>query len=113
MNYKNKFCVLIIIILIAGLIIFPYAKVEYLTLKHGEEFSDGYKMSNMLDSIAYFKVMFYSEKNAKVYYVQKEHKGADLFIFIKDDNEQWALKSWETIWSERGSADGFYWPYYW
>ena len=108
MKHKKVIGILIVIVL---LIIFPYMKAEWLTAQYGNEFDDLYKESHMLDSISYFKVMKYSEMEAEVYYVQGEHLGADLFTFIKDNN-QWKLDSWETVWSKYGSADKFIWPYY-
>ena len=93
-------------------VILSYAKVEFLTWKYGDQFAELYKMSNMLDNIAYYKVMKYSDEYAEVYYVQGEHLGAELFRFYKENNE-WILETWSTIWAKHGSAQDFIWPFYW
>lgn len=82
---------------------------EVLTSQHGEEFTELYKLSNMIDEVDHLKVMKYSDTTAKVYYVTENTVG-DLFTFIKQNGE-WELEKWETVWSKSGSADGFIWPY--
>lgn len=88
-----------------------YLKVEFLTWKYGQQFAELYTTSNMLDDIAYLKVMKYSDTKAEVYYVQSEHLGASLYSFYKEGDE-WLLDTWSAVWSKHGSADDFIWPYY-
>ena len=110
----KKFNVLIVIttvvvVLLTVFAIFPYAKAEYLTYRYGEEFVGLEMQTNMLNSSEYFKVLEYSDEQAKVFYVSDT---GDLITFIKNDVNQWTMQDWKTIWSKSGSADGIYWPYY-
>ncbi|MEL4105491.1 hypothetical protein IZU99_04010 [Oscillospiraceae bacterium CM] len=82
---------------------------EILTVRHGQEFTELYKLTNMIDKVDYLKVLNYSDNIAKVYYVA-EHAGGDVIIFTKQSNE-WELEKWYTVWSKYGSADDFMWPY--
>lgn len=108
---KSKRFLIVGAICLLILLVFPYARVEFLTWKHWAEFASLYKQSNMIDDIEYFKVMDYSKTSARVYYVTKNRTGADLFAYSKKDG-QWVLEEWTTIWSRAGSADGFIWPNY-
>ncbi|MDL2281331.1 hypothetical protein LJC10_05715 [Selenomonadales bacterium OttesenSCG-928-I06] len=98
-------------------------KCEYLTCKYGKHFETGYKETNMIDSVGYFKVLDYSDTSARVYYVStykhiyknKEitNRDGNIISFTKKD-EQWVYKSWERfVWSSRKSIDDndFIWPY--
>lgn len=100
-----------LLVLLMVFVILSYVKVEFLTWRHGEQFAELYKMSNMLDDIDCYKVMEYSDTNAEVYYVQGEHLGADLFYFSKR-NDEWVLDGWKTVWAKHGSADDWIWPFY-
>ncbi|NMC57637.1 MAG: hypothetical protein GYA50_10490 [Eubacteriaceae bacterium] len=87
------------------------AKCEILTNLHGNEFTDGYKKTNMLDKIDYLKVLEYSGTTARIYYVGDGVRG-DIIKFIKKDSK-WELDKWEgTVWDAIGSADGTAWPYF-
>lgn len=99
----------LIILVVIMAIIFPYIKAEYLTWRYGNEFVGLEMQTNMLDSAKYLKVLKYSECEATVFYVSDT---GDLITFVKDADNNWIRESWKTIWSESGSADGFYWPYY-
>ncbi len=94
------------------IVIFQYTSVEVLTLQHRTEFSTLYKLSGMVDDIEYLKVMNYSKKSAKVYYVSGGKKAGLLYTFSKGKEGIWKLDQWEAIWSTHGSADGYIWPYY-
>lgn len=109
MKKKKIIIVIILLLLIAAAI--PYIKTEYLSYKHGTEFSDLYKQTGMIDDIEYLKVLDYNENSAKVYYIGKNHHDGNI-VYFENQNGQWLLKSWETIWSKTGSADSFYYPFY-
>lgn len=64
-----------------------------------------------MDPASYHKVVEYSETQAAVFYVHSG-KGGSVIIFEKENNE-WELVTWKMIWSHYGSAEEFYWPYYW
>ena len=110
---KNKriFLIMVICILLIVLL-FPYIKVEILTIQHKSEFNNLYESNGMLKEIEYFKVMNYSKKSAEVYYVSKGKKAGLLYEFIKDEKDVWQLEQWDVVWSASGSADNFIWPYY-
>ena len=111
MKKRGKIIITSIMLLLFLFFIIPYAKVEYSTLLHGDEFSDLFAETHMMDDISYLKVMSYNKKSASIYYVEKEHKGAILCVFSKHEGA-WKLNTWKTIWSKSGRADGFIWPYY-
>lgn len=104
---------LIILSIIVGLFVLfwtgSYVKYEVLTVIYRQEFSELYKLTNMIDQVDYLKVMEYSDNHARVYYVTKNVYG-NLVTFIKE-YDRWNLEHWETVWSKSGSADGFIWPY--
>jgi len=110
---KRKFFFLwgILICVMIWKVIIPYSKVEHLTAKYGEEFKDLHRMSGFIQEIEYFKVFSYNETIAHVYYVEKGHSTRNYFIFQKNGLE-WALESWECLWSSSGSADRNIWPFY-
>lgn len=102
----------IVIGYLLGIIFIPYIKVEILTYLHGKEFYGLEEQVNMLAESEYCKVFAYDSKHlALVYYVEKNHSSANLFTFIKED-EDWKLYQWDTIWSSSGTADDFIWPFY-
>ena len=105
---KKRKVILILVVLLILLVIFPYIKVEYLTIKYGEDFVGLEQQTNMLNPSKYHKVMEYSSIQAKVFYVSDT---GTLITFTKEGTE-WVIKSWETVWSTTGSADEFFWPYY-
>lgn len=102
---------IVLILLITFVVVIPYGKVEFLTWRYGKEFTELYKVTNMIDGIAYLKVMDYSSENAEIYYITKDHKARVLYQFEKRNGE-WELKSWDAVWSKTGNADNFMWPYY-
>ena len=64
----------------------------------------------MISYVDYFKVMEYSSDDASVYYIAHGSDGE--LIRFHNENGQWIMVSWKTIWSTSGSADSFIWPYY-
>ena len=110
---KQKIFLIIFIIIVTCFLLFWIGSIlrcEVLTSQHKEEFATLYKLTNMIGSVDYLKVMDYSDSKARVYYVTKKDSG-NLITFVKQKG-QWKLKKWATIWSHYGSADGFVWPYF-
>lgn len=104
---------IILLIVSCCILIFPYIKAEYFTLKYGEQFKNSYSMTNMIDGVEFYKVIEYDGKNAKVYYVESGGLTTHYVYFIRDsENDKWKMKTWETIWSKYGSASDAAWPYY-
>lgn len=86
-------------------------KCEVLTYFYGSQFSIIYQENTMMGEIDYLKILNYSTRTARVYYVSKNRTGGDILIFTKR-NGKWVYEKWErTVWSKTGSADGFVWPY--
>lgn len=110
MKGKKKILILTALLLTAILAV-PYLKAELLTAQYGAYFADEYKQCGMIDEIAYFKVISYSDRSASVFYVLEGHSAGVRMRFENADGE-WLLAEWSTIWSASGSADGFCWPYY-
>jgi hypothetical protein len=78
---------------------------ELLTLKHGNEFAELYKSTNMIDDVDYCKVIEYDKNTAKIYYVKTNISG-DTIVF-KNINNEWKIVEWKTVWAKTGSADDF------
>lgn len=87
---------------------YPYAHNELLTWKYGKEFIGLQESTNMIGEVEFLKVLAYSNNSARVYYVGNS---GNILSFIKNNNV-WQMKSWDTIWSETGSAEAFIWPYF-
>ena len=86
-------------------------KCEILTFQHGKEFVEVYKENAMMGEIDGLKVLNYSDKFARVYFISKNRMSGDVLTFTRN-SEKWTYESWEqTVWSKTGSADGFVWPY--
>lgn len=105
---KTFLAVLIMFFLVWGILIL---KCEILTWRYGNQFKTVYKENTMMGDIEYLKVLNYSDRSARVYYVSKNRSGGDILVFSKYNGE-WKYDKWErTVWSKTGSADGFIWPY--
>ena len=88
-----------------------FAQCELLTVQHGQEFKDLYRVNTMIGEQSYLKVLNYSDTYAQVYYVGINRSGGDILGFSKQ-NDRWVYQKWErTVWSKTGSADDFVWPY--
>lgn len=110
MKKIEKSVIIIFISLIFLLFVFiPYIQAEILTIKYGNEFNDLQKQTNILTEAHYYKVLSYSDEQAKVFYVSDT---GDVIIFKKNAEGNWDYSEWKTIWSNSGSAGEFYWPYY-
>ena len=109
---KKRIAVILIIVLISPILYWgiSFAKCEILTTMYGHHFSDGYY--RILDDIAFFKVIGYSDSNATVYYVNK-NKTAGVSVNFTSDNGEWTYDSWDAVWSEGGTADDILFPYWW
>lgn len=94
-----------------GILFFPYAKAEILTMFHKDEFEDQYEQIGWIRSIEYFRVISYNEKNATVIYIEEDHYGCFKVNFEFNDGA-WKFTSFDCVWSATGSASGFMWPYY-
>lgn len=115
---KNKTALIVgIVIFVVALlffsIAFPYMKAEYLTMKYGKQFNELYSLNGWIDEIEFFKVIDYSENEAKVYYVEKDRLTTNYFYFYRENElSEWKLKTWHVIYAQYGSADDIAWPYY-
>ena len=106
----QKWIITILIVFVLLLVIFfPYLKAEVLTFQHGSEFEGLEQQTKMLAEARYYKVLSYTENTATVFYVSDT---GDLITFRRDSQGNWQYTDWVTIWSNTGSADEFYWPYY-
>ena len=65
----------------------------------------------MIGEPAYWKVLSYNEKTARVYFVEEDGASGNILVFEKQGND-WTYYMWETtVWSRTGSASAFVWPY--
>lgn len=87
------------------------AKCEFFTLIHGDKFEDGYLETGWFNDIRSFKIIEYSQTEATVYYVDADRTVGFTIQFFKNQSNHFEIKSWDTVWSKSGSADGFIWPY--
>ena len=107
----KRIFVIVLIVIVACLITFwgiSIAQCEILTFQHGHEFEGMEETTNMLSKADYFKVLSYSDSNARVFY--KSYYNSNILEFMLQDGE-WVLGNWQTVWSRSGSADDFMWPY--
>lgn len=112
LSNKNKMIILIVMVLLAG---FPYLKAEVLTIKYGTEMISLLKNENSWDESVepqFYRVITYSDKNAKLYYVAPNNQSAFLCTFVNENN-MWKLENENLIWTKTGNGeDAFVWPYY-
>ena len=109
---KKRVIIVLIIVLILFIIFYPYIKAEYLTVKFGDNFSEGYKEVEWIESIEYYRVIDINETTATVVYIYSNHKACFKCNFDFVDGK-WACTSWDCVWTKLGgNADGFMWPYY-
>jgi hypothetical protein len=87
-----------------------------LTVLHGKEFYNRYIDTGFFDENSEqesCKVLSYSKKLSKVYYVTPEKEQGLILYFTKNENNTWEMSSWDCIWSKSGTAAGIQWPYFW
>ncbi len=105
--------IVFLIVILFSIIAFPYIKAEYLTNKYGDQFEKLYSLNGWIDEIEFFRVIDYSDNEAKVYYVEKDRLTTDYFYFQRENKaDEWELKTWHTVYAKHGSADDIAWPYY-
>lgn len=109
---KTYMRIILIIILIFLIIwVFSLAKSEIYSHIHSAEFFGLDESStNMLNKSENVKVLEYTEKYSKVYYYNRA--GGSVLEFTKKNNG-WKMLSWNTVWSDTGSASNIVWPYWW
>lgn len=107
MKKKILFSFLIVLLLV---ILIPYAVVEFQTALHGEEVKNGYEQTSMIDGDNYYKVFQYTDDACQVLYSSTEN--INICRFVKNENDEWILDSWSTVYSKTGSADSFTFPFY-
>ncbi len=88
------------------------AKCEYITARHIGEF----KNIEEIQGADKVKILSYSDSYAEIYCIFTARSKNDSYMSgnrfgFTYKNGQWISCGWDTIWSERGSADGFVWPY--
>lgn len=103
---------LIFIILVVGL---PYLKAEILTIRHGTETIKLLRNENLWDESVepqFYRVIEYSHKRIKLYYVAPNNHSAYLCTFIRE-NHLWTLDRERLIWTRTGNGENrLMWPYY-
>lgn len=112
MKKKIKWIIITLIVCFLLLWGIELAACERPTALYGNEFTTQYRQTNIISNIDCLKVIHYSETNATVYYVSKGKAAGNMLYFSRDGSD-WAMSSWETIWSSSGSADSVPWPYFW
>lgn len=64
------------------------------------------------------KILTIDNNYAEIYcvhtakYKDDSYKNGSIYSFEKKNNEWVSLEPFNCIWSERGTADGFIWPYF-
>jgi len=116
---KNK-CIKFILLIFLGILFLiwaiPYIHNEILTKIYGNEFKDRYKEISYFsadDKVELYKVVKYSNIEAKVYFVAEGNSNGILLWYVKNPTGSWVLKEWDCIWSDTGSASDILWPYFW
>ena len=113
MKTKIKYLIIGFILCLIITYMFSLVKCEVLTKKHYDEFKDAYKQNTMLGEMEFIKVLEYETCGiSKVYYVSKGKSAGNVLTFVYDDGN-WKEVSWNTIWSNTGSADDVIYPYFW
>lgn len=110
MKRKKRWVLIFSITIFFIIVPLPYIRAEILTKLHGNEFKELYMETGWLNQIDYLKVNKYSRKSAEVYYVGNNHQAVFIYYFVFDNG--WELSDWKCIWSKKGNADEFTWPYY-
>lgn len=101
-----KYIVVFFIVLFIMIWLCSLLKCEINTYKHGKEFEH---MEQIDPGNGTIKVLDYSDDYARIYYKTFEY---GIIYKYKKYNNKWCFEEWgETVWSRRGSADGFIWPY--
>jgi len=87
-------------------------RVEFLTFRHGDEFTLPDDIAWYVGALDSIKVLEYTERSARVYFYTRRGIGFDVhFVRSRNENE-WLLETWRTAWSYTGTAGSYVWPYY-
>lgn len=113
MKKKTVLRILLIAVLIPALVwVGSLIKCEILTQKYYDDFRYAYAASTMLGQMEYFKVLRCDDSTAEVYYVGKGMSSGDVLCFERIDGT-WTQVTWDTVWSDSGSASDVIYPYWW
>jgi len=88
------------------------ARVEFLTFRHGAEFTlpeDIAWYVGYLDSI---KVLEYTDSSARIYFYTRRGIAFEVHFARARNGNEWLLETWRTVWSYTGTAGSYVWPYY-
>ena len=110
----GKFIKRLVAVLFAALVVFvaaSYLRVEYYTIRYGEQFEELYTQTHMIDSVDYCKVLEYSPSRAKICYVKRK-VDINVIEFSNIGSKEWQMSDWKCVWSATGSADDLMWPLY-
>jgi len=111
-NYLFRIIVLLIVIFPIVFWGASLAKCEILTFLYSKEFDEIYQENTMLGDIDFLKILDYSSKTARIYYISANKSMGNILKFSKNAG-QWEYEEWETVWSTSGTADDTNWPYWW
>ena len=78
-----------------------YGTTRVRVLEFSGDFARVYFTPNLTDG--------YRDHLAPINFYSRRFSGGDIFHF-RNFNDEWRIVLWETVWSGRGSADGFIWP---
>ena len=115
MKKKKLFKIIVLVIVIFPIVFWgiSLAKCEILTFLYGKEFDEIYQENTMIGDIEFLKILDYSSKSARVYYISANKSMGNILRFSKNDG-QWEYEKWETtVWSTSGTADDVVYPYLW
>ena len=111
---------IVVFLFIVAFLIYPYVRVEILTYSYGNQFANLPRDPAWSGELVYLKVLEYSDTEAEVYMVEhvvdlnkKKYKVGTKYTFSRSNIRiPWKMKTFNTIWSESGSADQWMYPYY-
>jgi len=114
--------ILLIVLILLGISLLiitgEYLRVEYLTKKYVDNFVE-LSFFQVSKEVEYIKILKYSEISAKIFVVEKgwddilnDYYRAGNYYYLTKTNNVWELESWDTVWSQAGSADDISWPPY-
>lgn len=115
-NVIKKIKTVAIYLLIFGFLMWvvDLVRIEYLTLRHGNEFHDIIQAECNIDAGGYYKVLDYKHlKYGRIYCVVKNdkiHYASEMIILDNGDKD---IVFNDTVWSTSGSASEVIWPYWW
>lgn len=92
----------------------PVCVNGFLTIRHGDEFKDGYSSVGLFRKCNFMRVVNYNDETAEVYYAFDGYQSGNIFRFVRDEYGGWRLDGWEVVWTY-GTDGGnrVYWPYFW